>query len=388
MKKIMLLVGIFFLLMGCYNNYELTDLAIVSAISINKDGNKYTLTVQVINPNSSQNASSSYDSRFIIYKSSGFSIQEAMYNIKKKSPKKLYLVQMQALIIDDSIARNNIKDVIGFFLHNNDVREEFYVFVSKKNDLLELLTTSTQNISDHNIWNDLGNKFNNLGNVSLVTFNDLLDIYLNDNIEISLPVIKISSQFGNLNDESILKSSVTDIVLEVDSLSIFKDNKLVGYLDQNNTIGVNFLNNNIKDVVIENNYKNKGYINFKLYDSKTIIKAIVKKKSIIINVTGKASIVDNNYDIDVTDKTNLTKINNDLNHNIESLIINNLNDINTKYNSDIFGFRSILYKTNPLDFKLVKKDIDKNLSNIDITVNSNVKIIDDNYLWGGIIDVK
>ena len=50
MKKILLIIPIIFLLTGCYNYREINELAIVSGISVTKEGNDIKLTTEVINP--------------------------------------------------------------------------------------------------------------------------------------------------------------------------------------------------------------------------------------------------------------------------------------------------------------------------------------------------
>ena len=58
MKKILFIIPLILLLTGCYNYREINELAIVSGISITKEGNDIKLTTEVINPKKEQDASS------------------------------------------------------------------------------------------------------------------------------------------------------------------------------------------------------------------------------------------------------------------------------------------------------------------------------------------
>ena len=125
MKKLLLLIPLLLLLSGCYNYRELNDLTIVSAISINKIDDKYDVTAQVVNPKKEQDTSSSNEPDFITYNSEGKSIQEAFRLIVKESPKKMYGAQMQILIIDENIAKENLKDILDFLARDPEIRKEF-----------------------------------------------------------------------------------------------------------------------------------------------------------------------------------------------------------------------------------------------------------------------
>ena len=69
MKKIILLILPLLLLTGCYNYRELNELAIATAVEVDKIDNEFHLLVQVANPKnpkdaSSSNNQSSYDYTF------------------------------------------------------------------------------------------------------------------------------------------------------------------------------------------------------------------------------------------------------------------------------------------------------------------------------------
>ena len=81
MKKIFLLIPILLLLSGCYNYHELNDLAIVSGISICKIQDEFYVHVEVLNPVKQQDASSSNESKFIVFTGKGKS-----YGLKVTSP--------------------------------------------------------------------------------------------------------------------------------------------------------------------------------------------------------------------------------------------------------------------------------------------------------------
>ena len=132
MKKIFLILPILFLLTGCYNYRELNDLAIVSGISVSKEDNTYKITAEVVNPKKHPDTSSSKEPDFVIYTSSANSMQEDFREVIKESPKKLYLAQMDILIIDEKVAKEELNTIMDFISRDPEVRSEFYVLIGKE----------------------------------------------------------------------------------------------------------------------------------------------------------------------------------------------------------------------------------------------------------------
>lgn len=384
MKKLLLLIPLLLLLSGCYNYRELNDLAIVSAISINKMDDKYDVTAQVVNPKKEQDTSSSNEPDFITYNSEGKSIQEAFRLIVKESPKKMYGAQMQILIIDENIAKENLKDILDFLARDPEIRKEFYILIGKSKDILEILTP-LDNISSQNIMDSLKANNKYMGYSNLITFNDLISNFQNDNIEIALPSIEIIGNENKGDEEENLESTKSEASVVLSNIGVFKDNKLVGYLTEKESLAYNFVMNNITNAIITTNYPNDKYIVNGIIESSTKTEAKPKDNKINIKIKGKAAISEVNYDIDLTKEKNVKKLEKDLNEKIEKFIKKSIKDINNKYNSDIYGFEDLYYKSDAEYFKNIKDKWDSEIfKNIKIDVSSNIEIVEQGNLLGGL----
>ena len=384
MKKLLLLIPLLLLLSGCYNYRELNDLTIVSAISINKIDDKYDVTAQVVNPKKEQDTSSSNEPDFITYNSEGKSIQEAFRLIVKESPKKMYGAQMQILIIDENIAKENLKDILDFLARDPEIRKEFYILIGKNKDILEILTP-LDNISSQNIMDSLKANNKYMGYSNLITFNDLISNFQNDNIEIALPSIEIIGNENKGDEEENLESTKSEASVVLSNIGVFKDNKLVGYLTEKESLAYNFVMNNITNALITTNYPNDKYIVNEIIESSTKTEAKPKDNKINIKIKGKAAISEVNYDIDLTKEKNVKKLEKDLNKKIEKFIKKSIKDINNKYNSDIYGFEDLYYKSDYEYFKKIKDKWDSEIfKNIKIDVSSNIEIVEQGNLLGGL----
>lgn len=388
MKKLLLILITLTFLTGCYNYRELNDLAIVTAVSISKEKDNYNIAVQVVNPKKDQDTSSSNEPDFIVYKSKGETLQAAFESLVKESPKRMYKTQMQILIIDEKMAKNNIKEVFEYLARNPEIRNEFNVLIGKSDNILETLTP-LNNLSSQNILDSLKASSKYLGNTNLLTFNELLSDYQNEKTEMAIPVIKLTSQKNkdDKNTEKILEKTTTTPAIVLDNISIFKDNKLIGYLSTKETVSYNFINNNITLTNIKKDYPNNKYIAYKILKSKSKLEVTPKKHTITLTIKGNAEINEATYNIDLSKEKNIKKLEKSLNKRLEKMITSSFNSTRKKYNSDIYGFEDLYYKKDPKYYTKIKKDWDsKEFQKIKLKVKSNIKIVEQGNILGKIKD--
>lgn len=388
MKKLLLILITLTFLTGCYNYRELNDLAIVTAISIGKEKDNYNIAVQVVNPKKDQDTSSSNEPDFIVYKSKGKTLQTAFESLVKESPKRMYKTQMQILIIDEKMAKKNIKEVFEYLARDPEIRNEFNVLIGKNDNILETLTP-LDNLSSQNILDSLKASSKYLGNTNLLTFNELLSDYQNEKTEMAIPAIKLSSEFNkdNKNTEKSLEKTTTNPAIVLDNISVFKDNKLTGYLSSKETISYNFIKNNITLTTIKKDYPNNKYIAYKILKSKSNLEVTPKKHTITLSIKGNAEINEATYNIDLSKEKNIKKLEKSLNKRLEKMITSSFNSTREKYNSDIYGFEDLYYKKDPKYYNKIKKDWDsKEFQKIKLKVKSNIKIVEQGNLLGKIKD--
>lgn len=384
MKKIILCITLLFILTGCNNYRELNDLAIVSGISIAKVDDEYELTVEVVNPKKQQDSSSSKETDFVIYKNKDSSLQEAIRKMINESPKKMYGAQIDILILDESIVKEDLTSIVDFFARDPEIRSEFYVLVGKNDSILEVITP-LEKISSQNILQSLESNNNYLGSSNLVTFHDLIDNYLNDKIDLALPTIKLIGNAESGQENSNLENTTENTYHVLDNIAIFKDNKLVGYLEEEDSKVYNLLMNNLQNNLVKVEFDDDQYIINEMVNVTSKIEVNPKKKSITINVTGKASISEAKYTKDLTKSETIKKVQKKLNDYTEKIVKKSIENITKTYKSDIYGFEDMFYKK---DAKYYKENLQDNwdeiLENLDIKVKSTIEIIEKGNLNGGL----
>lgn len=388
MKKILTLLIPLFLITGCYNYQELNDLGIITATEIDKINDEFKITVQIVNPKKQSDTSKANQPAFITYTSTGKTIHEAYRNLIQKTSRKIYAMHMQVLIIKDNLAKENITEMLDFYFRNIEIRKEFYVLIDtteneENNNLLEILTPLT-NLSSQNILNTLksDNKYISVSN--LTTFNDLIDTYLNEKKELVLPTIYIKGNSKEGDKEENIKSTSSISDLSLGNLAIFKNEKMLGILTREESITVNILKGNAKEMLITFNCSKDKYASGKVILDKPKIDIDIKNLKINIEIKGTADLTEYTCNNNLNSEKVIENINNELNKHYENIMKNNIKNINEKYNSDIYNFRNMIYIKDYKYYNTIKDDYyNKVFNKLKYNINSKINLVTKGNLLGG-----
>ena len=370
-KKIFIIILIL-LLTGCYDQKELNTIAIMTATEINKINDEFILNTQVINPQSSDKTVN-IQAPFIIYEGKGKTIHEAYRNIKLQSSRYLYPNHMEILIINENIAKKDINQIIDLYLRIPDIRTEFYVLIGKNNNILNI-TTPIDDVSATSILETM--KINNkyLGITNLITFNEFANMKLNKNLEIILPSIEAINYKEEAENKSNTENTKIKSLYKLSNLAIFKDNKLKGYLTEEESKTYNIIKNKAKSILITYECEKDKYMTIEATEIKTKINTKNKKININIDMTGNVN--ETMCNIKLNDEKNIKNLEKKLKEYLNNEITNNINNIRKTYNSDIFGFLDTIYKQDYKTYQKIKNNWYKDeYQNILININSKINII-------------
>lgn len=378
MKKILITLSFIFICCGCYNYKELNDLAITSAIGIDKTDDGYKVTAQVVNTQKEgTDNNSSSDPKIIIYEHTSKTVQEAVRYMVLESPKRLYPNHMQVIIISEDVAKDGILGSLDLFFRDSELQKNFYVLISKDvsaNQILKTLTPADSIVSS-NIKKSLESDSSYLGITELVTYDELINTYLNPNKEISLPSVTLKGKMKGSDKIDNIEQSDSSTKVVLSQMAIFKDDKMIGYLDDKQSIALSFIKGKINNTIIK--YKcNGGYVVVETTNSKSSIN-VDNKGNFRIKISGDAAINEVSCDINLENDNSISKINKQVNKEIKKNVNNTIKYVKNNYNSDIFNFLDILYKNQYSLYKKISNDWYKDKfkdSKIDIDVD--IKVIE------------
>lgn len=385
MKKIKYLIILLPLLTGC-NYRELNELGITTAVSIDYQNNNYNIIAEVVNPIKQQDASSANNSPFITFKNSASSLQEAFRNIVLESPRQLYTAHLEIIVLSEEIVNNHLKEFLEYFTRDPETRTEIKIIIAKTDKSIEGISLQTllTNFSSSNILESLELQSQVLGLTYEVTINELLNMYIDPYLEVTLPSMTLYGNEEIGDEKENITTSSPKATVKIGTTAITKDNKILGYLSIEESKIQNIINGNIKETILKYPYKN-GYVVFEPNQIKTKKEVDIKNNKIKIELSGYSKTKEVQTNIDIKNKKEVKKLNQHFNKELEKEIINTFNNIKENYNTDIFGFRQLYYHTDHKYFKEKCNNWYEDIyPNIKLEVKSNIKLYEKGNTLGGI----
>ena len=357
MKRIKFLILLLPLLSGCYNYRELNELGITTAVSIDYKDNNFYVIAEVINPIKQQDASSSNNSPFVNYNSSSSSLQDAFRKVVLESPRQLYAAQLEIIVLSEEVVNNHLEEVLEYFARDPESRTEIKIIVAKTEDSTKAITLQTllTSLSSSNIIKSLDLQSKVLGMAYPVTLNELLNMYIDPYLEVVLPSMTLYGNYEIGDEKENITTSSPKAIVKIDGSTITKDNKILGYLDLEESKILNLINGKLKETIIK------------------------------IDISGYSKTKEIQSNIDLKDPKEVEKLNKALNMELEKKITDTFNSIREKYDTDVFGFQELYYRTNYKYFK-------ENCTNwyediypkIKLEVKANVRLYEKGSTLGGL----
>lgn len=370
MKKIIIILITILLFSGCYNYKELNEIAVVSSIAIDKEDDEYLVSAQVMNAKQEEE---SENSQVIVYTSKGKTINEALRDMTMKSSRRLYGGHLSKLVISEEIAKEGIVNVLDLYQRLTEVRNEFTITVSKNikaSDVIKIMTAPESVPAEY-----VKTSIQSADLASALTYSTKLDeflsFYLKKGIDPVIAVVEVENykKKGTTIDNTATTDPISKIILG--NVAVTNKGKFEKYLTKNETIGYNFIRNQVQEMIIPVKCDDKYYASVSVLNSntKTNVKKIKNKYQINIYVNTKAVITEYNCSNNLTNKNNIEKLQNKTKKKIKKYINEAINaQKNTK--GKFLGFERSIYLDYP---KYNNEDYDINV-NIDLDLSRKGEI--------------
>ena len=360
MKRILILLFSLFVLTGCPDYRELTDMAIASSIGLDiKDGN-YNVIVHVLD--AKKTGEKDVSPNIKIYESSGKTLHEALRKIVLESPQKLYVGHLNSFVISERFAKEGISKIFDFILRDSEVEKSFNLMVTKNNiNEIMNINNSDSNVPLQDISKNIDLSTNIEGSTSSITFDRFIESVIKIGIDPVLPVILIK-------DEDDKKTISLD-----EQIAIFKDDKLVSYLNKDNTFIYNLLNNNLSSSVFSFKCDKSNYGSIEILDYSSNYYYDFDLNKIITEVDIISSLSELNCNMNIENNKIMDEIEIRIKNELSKNINNFFNEIK-KSESDILGIEQYIYRNNYLFYEKNKNNISELLSNSEIDLNLNITI--------------
>ena len=241
MKKILLLIPLFFLTTGCWNYRELNKLAIATAIAVDKADNGYEVSILIANGKNAQTSPKEGQSQNVVYSGKGPTISRALRQIELLIPKQIYIGHLGVVVISDKVAKDGLKNTLDFFVRNPESVKRFYIILSKDDKAKDVIKTLSplESFPGQSIASNISISNESQAISTSITYSKFIENYLKKGKEPVLPTITIVGKEKEGEKNKILETSSPKAKTKLDKLGIFKKDKLLGYISKNESIDDN-----------------------------------------------------------------------------------------------------------------------------------------------------
>ncbi|WP_349730401.1 Ger(x)C family spore germination protein [Peribacillus frigoritolerans] len=365
-------------LSGCWDRIEITDLAIVTAATIDKKGNnQIELSVQVFIPSSissggGQGGSSQGGSGVttMVRFAKGSNISDALSKLQSKLPRKIFWGHCKVFVFGEKLAMEGIQEQLDFLLRHPQPREKANVYVSKgiAKPILESLPPL------ENYSGEVLRELSDLHIGMLVTLQDLDEMLTGKPQAAVLPVVKILPPGKG-------QTKLQGIPYIVGT-AVFKKDKMTGTMTEKETRGLLWLRDEMESYTVTfqpEGVKGEISLNPVTAQIKKIPQFRNNKWKLLVKVNTEGAVIQNGTNLNLSSPKMLKAAERAYQKDIEDRIY--MAFLNTQdKKADILGVGKDFYRKYPKQFNKVENHWEDIFAEMEVEIDVAAHIRRQGYI--------
>lgn len=372
-----LLLSVLLLLGGCWNKRELNELAIVTAVGVDKSDEQFEISVQIVNPSQvASNKASGIQVPVFTYHAKGKSLFDAIRKLTALTPRKPYYAHAQIIIIGEEMAEEGMNSILDLFQRDPEGRSDFNFIVSHDSTAQEILSVLTplEDVPASKMFKSLKVSEAVWGTTESVILDDLIQSLGSIDHSAVLPSIHIHGDADAGDFSSNIEKIDSPAQLKYGGLAIFKNYKLIGYLTEQESRDYNFLNNNIKSTFEIIACPEEGKISTEIINSSTKVTGHFQNDipSISIKLDIEQNVAEVSCSLDLTKSKTIDALNKETSRQIKERLERTLQTIQQTYQADLLKFSNVLHREDYQAWNRIKKNWQTLYPNLEVQIEVDV----------------
>lgn len=353
-RKLSLFVLIIFtalIFTGCWNNRDLTELSILTALGIDKkDDGKIEVTAQIIKPTEVGTSGAGGGSGgggdkkgFVVVSNTDRTIFAALRGMLGKVNKKIFYSSSQVIVIGEELAKSGIQDYIDFILRDQETQYKSLILIAKGSTAKEIVEQEYE-----------------LSKVPGAFIRDTLKNTVSRGFTKKMNLLGMARELATEGRElSIATIEKQENTTLTEGMAVFRRDRMIGWLDKFETRGYSIITNRAKSSIIEIPSDKSGkVIGIELTKVSSKIKTEVNKdKELLISI--KIKVKGNIGEEQETGSKNTNELCDCVEKNLKKQILkeceNTIKKSQREFKSDIFGFGMHVFDAYPDYWKTVSE---------------------------------
>ncbi|TFE26628.1 Ger(x)C family spore germination protein [Cohnella luojiensis] len=376
---ILLFVVLALIVTGCWNRREMNDLAIAIAIGIDKSGKQFRLSAQVVDPGEvAAKKGGGTRTPVTMYQATGNTIFEALRKMTTVAPRKIYMSHVRMLSIQEDVAKEGIGKVLDFMSRDHEVRTDFFIVIAKDTSAANTLKilTHLESIPANQMFSSLQTSEQAWAPAVTVTLDKLIADIVSEGKHPVVTGLRIRGEQKIGESKRNVEEIASPAQLQYSGLAVFNNDKLIGWLNEEQSKGYNYIIDKVKSTVGVVACPNGGKASIEVVRSKTEVKGKLMngKPRMDVNVRIEANVGEVECSMDLTKTKTISELENSTEKRAQSIIKMTIEKVQEKYKVDIFGFGEAISRYHPKYWKKVKGEWDRIFVDLPVHVNVDVKI--------------
>ncbi|WP_216830965.1 Ger(x)C family spore germination protein [Alkalihalobacterium elongatum] len=372
-----------FLLTGCWNAQELTDLSLISAVGIDKtDQGEFNVSFQIINAGevaTGQEGGQRNAVTTIVYSSPGQTVFEAIRRTTKKVPRKIYFPHTSLIVISEQFAKEEgIDKLIDWFERDHEFRTNIQVVIARNITAEEILMIQSpvERIAAKKITNEIETSERVWGENIVTEIDDVIQALVSKGKEITMSGVTLVGDIKLGGTMDNLQESYPPASLELNGLALFKDGRLIRWLEGREARGTSWVLDRIQSTIVNLDCNGKtDAIAIEVIRSQTNVQAnIVEGKpefKVIIDEEG--NIAEADCSIDISSFEVINQLEQQLSARIKDEALSVI-QVAQQEKADILGFGNVVERQFPHDWDKYENEWSKIFSTVEVDVEVNAFI--------------
>jgi spore germination protein KC len=334
---------------GCKQvKHELNVLAIVlaSGVDLTPEG-KYLVTAQILNPKEESSSNNKAKMKLeqngsldiVVFSALGDTPQDAWNNMSTELGKTLFFAHSKFVVVGKNLAEAGLALVIDSSLRNPTTRPDYPLLVTNGKALDIMMATPIDEKIPSNVIHNLIKQQSSKGFTPVVSRIDFANALASNT---SAPIAGVVE----------LTRNSSGATFRLGGTAVFKEDKLIGFLNLDETRGFQWTKGNVNSGTITTFEKDNKPITFDILKSKAQIKPIVTENSVKmqINIKVQSNIIEMSDNLDpMKDYKVMEELAELQNKAIKQEVMLFIYKARDRLNADIFDFGGILHR-DKLDF--------------------------------------
>jgi len=350
-------------LSGCWNYREVDGMSMVTAFAIDQGmgAYKYHVTFEFLNLADNKTSSK-------LLETDGDTIFDCIRNAIGKSEKKLFFSECKVVVINKDLASQGVAPLLDWLVRDSEPRINRSLVISKEKTAAEILRQKpvTNQLIGVEVGSMIALNSSKLGESADVRLYQAINLMAGDGISLILPAIKITET----------ESGKT---LELDGTAVFKQDKLIGYLNRSESKYLLFINDQIKGGLIVTSPKDDNdNLSLEIKTSQTKVTPVITNNTLTMNIKIKVDtdLGEDQTSVDYSTLSGIKEAEKSAAKTLEYGVNNVIKKVQSQYGSDIFGFGSAIYRDKPDLWKKVKPNWDETFRSLKYTISADIVITD------------